>query len=109
MKQRSRPKKQYSRESWRGYWRSYYKNHSKQLIKKVLDCRKREPEKTIARSKVYYAIKTGKLIKPTKCSDCNEEKFLQGHHEDYSKPLNLIWLCTTCHHKKHPFKVTRWQ
>ncbi len=58
-------------------------------------------EKWIARAKTNYAVKTGKLIKPTKCEVCELKKPLQGHHPDYSKPLEVMWLCTGCHADVH--------
>lgn len=64
------------------------------------------PEKWKARAKAHYAVKTGKLVKPLKCTDCREVKKLQGHHEDYSKPLELIWLCQKCHTDRHHCTIT---
>ena len=54
-------------------------------------------EKWLARAKARYAVKIGKLTKPAECEECKEVKPLQGHHEDYTKPLEVIWLCTGCH------------
>ncbi len=54
-------------------------------------------EKWIARAKARYAVKKGLIIKPKRCEVCNLVKPLQGHHEDYSKPLEVIWLCSGCH------------
>ena len=54
-------------------------------------------EKFLARAKVRYAVKIGKIEKPKKCEVCEKVKSLQGHHEDYSKPLEVIWLCSGCH------------
>lgn len=54
-------------------------------------------EKWLARAKMRNAVKRGELHKPTKCSICNLERTLQGHHEDYTKPLEVKWLCTGCH------------
>lgn len=53
--------------------------------------------KWLARLKARYAVSKGIIIKPKKCEVCNLVKILQGHHEDYSKPLEVIWLCWTCH------------
>ena len=45
------------------------------------------------------AIRDGKLT-PTPCEVCGKEK-TQGHHEDYSKPLDVVWLCTRHHADRH--------
>ena len=26
---------------------------------------------------------------------------LHGHHEDYSQPLEVVWLCAPCHGLRH--------
>lgn len=70
----------------------------------------RNSEKIAAQRKVRNAIKTGKLIKPKFCEVCLLEKLLQGHHEDYSKPLQVIWMCSKCHiyhHQKNRFHAER--
>lgn len=54
-------------------------------------------EKWIARAKARYAITKGIIVKPKKCEVCEEVKPLQGHHEDYNKPLEVIFLCYSCH------------
>lgn len=51
-----------------------------------------------ANNKVYYAIKTGKLSKQN-CEICG--KTAHAHHEDYSKPLQVNWLCRTHHAERH--------
>lgn len=56
-------------------------------------------EKWHARTKVRRAIKKGLIIKPKNCEQCNEVKKLEGHHEDYTKPLQVIFLCNSCHRK----------
>ena len=45
------------------------------------------------------AIQGGKLT-PMPCEVCGKEK-TQGHHEDYSKPLDVVWLCTRHHADRH--------
>lgn len=63
--------------------------------------RKNHSEKCKAHNIVDYAISTGKLIRPTKCERCNKDCKPQAHHYDYSKPLDVIWLCTSCHSEVH--------
>ena len=50
--------------------------------------------------KVVAAVNSGKL-KKTNCVECGSSRLVQGHHEDYDKPLEVIWLCSKCHHKLH--------
>ena len=53
---------------------------------------------------VNRAIKSGELIKPNNCSACGSKATghgLQGHHEDYGKPLEVTWLCVACHCQVH--------
>jgi hypothetical protein len=59
------------------------------------------PKKRAARIKVGNAVRDGKLHKPDKCQECNSEGRIHGHHDDYDKPLDVRWLCTTCHRQWH--------
>lgn len=54
-----------------------------------------------ANQKLRDAIRWGRILKPEFCQNCGEKKDLQGHHEDYLKPLDVIWLCSLCHCHKH--------
>lgn len=50
------------------------------------------------------AIRYGKIVRPTICSRCGAEGKIEGHHEDYSKPYDVLWLCSKCHHDLHAEK-----
>lgn len=69
--------------------RSYEKN--KELNKPKLN----------AHQMVMFALKLGILKKPNECTECGSNIKIEGHHEDYSKPLEVIWLCKSCHTKRH--------
>jgi hypothetical protein len=60
---------------------------------------KKNQEKKKAHAKVSNAIKTGKLTRKP-CEICGEMK-VQAHHEDYSKPLEVNWLCSKHHGERH--------
>ena len=55
-----------------------------------------------ARSLVGKRVQRGLLIRPDACMDCGSECRPQAHHDDYSKPLEIRWLCRDCHWKRHP-------
>lgn len=63
--------------------------------------RKRHPEKARAHWRVSKAVQRGTLERPDRCSACEKECVPQGHHEDYSKPLEVTWLCRRCHMEVH--------
>lgn len=56
-------------------------------------------KKIKVKTKVARAIRTGVLIRK-KCAICGKEK-TDAHHKDYSKPLDVIWLCRTHHSHIH--------
>jgi hypothetical protein len=56
-------------------------------------------EKKYAHNLVAKAIKSGKLNK-FPCQTCGELKS-EAHHEDYSRPLYVTWLCKKHHHERH--------
>lgn len=51
-----------------------------------------------------YAIRIKLINKPDRCSICKKETLIQGHHPDYSKPLEVVWTCIECHAKFHTTK-----
>jgi ribosomal protein S27AE len=52
-----------------------------------------------AHSAVAQSIKKGLLVR-CPCVRCGEQKSL-AHHEDYDKPLEVMWLCQPCHKQRH--------
>jgi hypothetical protein len=47
------------------------------------------------------AIREGKLFPQASCSVCNSTEKIEGHHDDYTKPLDVRWLCERCHKQWH--------
>lgn len=50
---------------------------------------------------VMNAIAAGKLEKSNICEKCGIKCKTVAHHEDYSKPLGVNWVCRRCHGKLH--------
>jgi len=65
------------------------------------------PERYNARKSLRLAIAACRVVKPSTCESCHqptESRRLHGHHEDYSKPLDVRWLCRRCHEALHAFR-----
>ena len=63
--------------------------------------RTKNPVQYGARIMVSNAVRDGRLHKPESCSCCGKISKLDGHHCDYAKPLDVIWLCRQCHNDWH--------
>ena len=58
--------------------------------------------KVLAHKSVYRAVAAGKLIQPSACEGCSiQHQTLNAHHDDYSFPLKVRWLCSNCHIEWH--------
>ena len=65
-------------------------------VKKYKQANSKRPKANIDLSN---AVRTGKIQRKP-CQVCGKEK-AQGHHEDYSKSLDVVWLCTRHHADRH--------
>lgn len=76
----------------------YAKSESGRLVCNAAKARwlDRNPAKKKAACAVSNAVRDGVLLKQP-CEVCGFIK-AQAHHDDYSKPLEVRWLCTK-HHK----------
>ena len=61
---------------------------------------KRVSIKTIAQLSCREAIKDGSLVRG-ECEVCGTNDKTEGHHDDYSKPLDVRWLCRKHHSQWH--------
>ena len=61
--------------------------------------RSRHPETSRARPLVAHALRAGRLIrKPCDVCGCTNA---EAHHEDYTRPLDVRWLCRVHHMLEH--------
>lgn len=66
---------------------------------RIRDMTKKYPERAAARHAINNAVHSGK-IRRMPCEVCGSKKS-QGHHEDYSRPLQVRWLCQQHHEQLH--------
>lgn len=60
--------------------------------------RRREPGKSNARTAVARALRSGRLVRKP-CEVCGAAK-AEAHHDDYTRPLEIRWMCRV-HHMMH--------
>lgn len=61
--------------------------------------RAEDSRRVLAHSAVARAIRGGRLVRQP-CCRCGAKKTV-AHHEDYDKPLKVVWLCQPCHKQRH--------
>lgn len=59
------------------------------------------PEKDAARGILGHAVRDGKVARSNRCERCDVSCVPHGHHEDYYRPLDVVWLCPRCHGERH--------
>ena len=83
--------------------REYFKKNNENIHKKYRSTnlesqkiwRSKNNEKILAHQELHRAIKFGEIEK-SQCVIC-KNKNAHAHHDDYSKPLEVDWLCRNCH------------
>jgi hypothetical protein len=91
------------------------RGHSQKNKNRVREYYRKNKEKMLAHSKKWArehkleraahiitgnAIRYGRL-KRQPCRGCGSEERVHAHHEDYTRPLDVTWLCQGCHGKRH--------
>jgi hypothetical protein len=64
----------------------------------------RHPEKIATRNALNKAVRRKEVVKPDSCECCQKKcsgRGLHAHHDDYDKPLEVRWLCRSCHNALH--------
>jgi hypothetical protein len=62
----------------------------------------RNRDRQRAWSAVAMAIASGRMTAAPQCDACaTTGKRLHAHHADYTKPLDVQWLCPACHKAIH--------
>lgn len=66
----------------------------------------RYPDKRSAHTTLSNAIRDGNIVRADRCA-CGFVGPLEGHHDDYARPLDIRWLCAPCHVAHHKAERAR--
>jgi hypothetical protein len=55
----------------------------------------------VCQREIQSMVRSGKILRPSACQLCGKECRTVGHHPDYSKPKEVIWVCRSCHGTIH--------
>ena len=72
-------------------------NGKRRAIAYTKTWRAKNPGAQQAHEAVNTAVRRGKMIRPEKCQRCGAGGRIEAHHEDYSRKLDVEWLCRSCH------------
>jgi hypothetical protein len=100
--------------AYRGESHKLYMREWRRRVSRPQKPHKRYPDersKDIAWNKLEYQLRLGTIVRPQSCQKCgvippksrSGASQIQAHHPDYTKPLEVEWLCPPCHGE------TRWQ
>lgn len=94
------------KSAWKKKWRSANPEKARALAcVEAKAYRLANPEKENARRQVKKAIQSGSLIRGA-CIICGSTERIEGHHEDYSKALDVVWLCKKHHIALHKGEIS---
>lgn len=98
-----RKRRKENAEEFRASRRALYRKNRRKFLAERAEWVRKNPEKARAHLLLNLAVRSGEVQKPTRCTECHDEVRINGHHEDYSRPLDVKWVCHRCHaalHKK---------
>lgn len=87
------------REATRRHGRKYRTRYTEAQRKR----RRKNPERARIYEHVAREIRAGRMVRPELCARCNtagRTGRIEASHDDYSKPLEVEWLCVPCHRRK---------
>lgn len=90
------------KEELREWFKEHRKNNKELYRDQVRNYRARHKDRVSAGLKLQWAIESGKMppAKELICEACGKAA-QDYHHPDYSKPLEVVPLCKSCHRRLH--------
>lgn len=91
-------------EHYRAFDRERGKTPKRKAVYAAKQRRKRAemgPAYEAAHNKVSRSVSSGAMTRPATCERCPATESIGAHHDDHSKPLDVMWLCPICHAARH--------
>jgi hypothetical protein len=70
-----------------------------QQMRRLLDGR--DMRRARANQALSNAIRDRRVVRAEACWHCGSKDRIEGHHVSYDMPLDVVWLCRSCHCKIH--------
>lgn len=86
-----------NRERHNQYCKNWNNEHFNERNEYQRKYRRNNKDKYYAHGRISSRVQLGKIEKPSACEICGRTGRVEAHHEDYSKPLDIIWCCKKCH------------
>jgi hypothetical protein len=83
------------------YTRKYKRRHAVQIKESNRVYALKNKKKIDARLILNVAVRTWAVVRPQNCERCGRQAKVHGHHDDYDRPLEVEWLCASCHMSHH--------
>jgi hypothetical protein len=65
-------------------------------------------DREIAHGLLNNALARRDVVEVLTCAVCSsDQRGTHAHHTDYSRPLDVVWLCTICHSQVHQRERSR--
>ncbi len=96
-----------NKEKIKLYRRAHILRNKEKVAQMKKQYKKSNNLKIKCHQKVERSLKNGVLKKPITCQQCGKNAKLHAHHCDYSKPLEVIWMCPFCHKEWHKSSVAK--
>ena len=93
-------------EALRDYHKQYYRAHRSTTLERRARSRRDHPDRYAAHRATTKAISRGALVRQP-CEFCGATEDVHAHHEDYARPLDVHWLCRSCHGRLHNGSLPR--
>ena len=82
--------------------KKYYENNKEKCREIIYRSIEKHKSKQLARYELHKKINKKELFKKNFCERCDKKSGkIEAHHTDYTKPLSVVWLCSSCHAAVH--------